>query len=786
MRFLSVILFASALLAQTSSYPGALDTNSTLFVAGDNLSTTLTQAAGVGDGSLTVASTAGWTANMIATVCDTQTSAGVCTVWEHTLVTGVSGSQLTVTRAFAGTAAKAHASGLAVAALIDSAHQTALKSAVLNIETLLGVNGSSVATMPVFNAAKYSWQQTPGGSLAIGSNAFTLNPVPAGIATGNSLYISGGAGSAEAVPITGWNAGTGQVIVTCAATHSGAWTAGTASFGMQEAIVAAQNAGGGTVFVGPGSYTLLATVNITASNIWLSGSGIGDGGSGGTIIRRTGDFGDSIYAKGPMQNTRVEGLYIAQTINYSAGPPPTIVNRPTSGAQIHLFNCWECRVRGNSLWNLVYGVEADGVGRTFIDYNEFGSVWDYANANVQVGIAAVYLHHSASSYGYPTYTYVEHNEIINAGYASAARTITVNGNNITSHTDAVGSEYGVWVTSCEVCEISHNSIEWTDYSGVHIAGLASHSVSDALLDILVTDNYFDYNRVASVDFDMTANTATYALNTRVTHNRMGSSGGTLYHVYFAPPASPWTFVRTASKTLIGDNQMFGSIGAAINMLSGGNTEVVGNQITDYNFFNAYPTNSLTCNVSGCTGDRLGSSGIYLQYPALLAAIRNNQIGGSYAGGPYGGGTYTVGGVGIGVYLTNYPGGSITAPNVNTGVQAIASRSPAVPYDPAFLDAGPLVVNANIATLSITGCGTLGAGSTMLAGTITSATTGACNGTVLFNPAAAQAGVNCFFVNQTHPGSTNAIFQATPWATNGFTYTGTTVSADVISYACVAY
>src|SRR5262249_30873342 len=92
-KLLLVITLASGLCAQTSNYPGALDTNSTLFVTADNVQTVLTVAMVPSDTVAVVQSSTGFQANMIATVCDTVTTVttGVskCSAWEHMLVTNV-------------------------------------------------------------------------------------------------------------------------------------------------------------------------------------------------------------------------------------------------------------------------------------------------------------------------------------------------------------------------------------------------------------------------------------------------------------------------------------------------------------------------------------------------------------------------------------------------------------------------------------------------------------------------------------------------------------------------
>ena len=108
------LLAASVALAQTTNYPSALDTNTSLFVTADNIQTQLSSAMAAVDTVAVVASSTGFVPNMIATVCDATTSVSGggtrCTTWEHMLVTAVNGNVLTVTRGFAGTSARAHAS----------------------------------------------------------------------------------------------------------------------------------------------------------------------------------------------------------------------------------------------------------------------------------------------------------------------------------------------------------------------------------------------------------------------------------------------------------------------------------------------------------------------------------------------------------------------------------------------------------------------------------------------------------------------------------------------------
>jgi hypothetical protein len=105
-------------------------------------------------------------------------------------------------------------------------------------------NWLTIANPPFADARIYNFTpQSPGGNLAIGSNVITMRPMPPGITSASTtsggvnrhfLYIVGGTGTAEAVPITAWTSGT--VTVTCISAHTGNWTIQSASGGVQEAM----------------------------------------------------------------------------------------------------------------------------------------------------------------------------------------------------------------------------------------------------------------------------------------------------------------------------------------------------------------------------------------------------------------------------------------------------------------------------------------------------------------------------------------------------------------------
>ena len=145
------------------------------------------------------------------------------------------------------------------------------------------INGVLVSTA-------FDWSQSPGGTLAIGSNTVTLSPCPSGISGTNSnhyLYISGGVGAAEAVLITGGTctsgATSGTIQFTATDNHSGAWQIGSATAGIQEAVQALPNQGG-AVYLSAGIHRLKQTITVgdgtsssvsTLRGVHLFGEGMG-------------------------------------------------------------------------------------------------------------------------------------------------------------------------------------------------------------------------------------------------------------------------------------------------------------------------------------------------------------------------------------------------------------------------------------------------------------------------------------------------------------------------------
>jgi len=135
MKLLVSLLLAAVAPAQT--FPGGVYTP---LVAGDNLQTKLNSAMTATDNTAVVASTTGWTANMVAYICETTAGTPpLCTSFESMLVTGVSGSNiLQVTRGYGGTTAKSHAANKLVQNAYTSVYSNSAQNELQAIEKFGG------------------------------------------------------------------------------------------------------------------------------------------------------------------------------------------------------------------------------------------------------------------------------------------------------------------------------------------------------------------------------------------------------------------------------------------------------------------------------------------------------------------------------------------------------------------------------------------------------------------------------------------------------------------------
>lgn len=273
----------------TPVFPGAVATDQQLKVANNLITTTLKVAANPTDTILFVNSTAGFVPNCLVSIDKEILAVTSVTASPNPMLTVATGG-----RGFDGTAAAQHPGGAKVSMLIDAWHHNVLSAEIKAIETALGANLANVGKFPYLISTDFRFAaRTPGGSLTAGANVVTLSPVPNGVnGTDQShwLYISGGTGTAEAVLITGGTAvagaASGTVIVTCANSHSGAWTIQSATAGIQEAIQSLVSANQSNVIIIPaGSYEIYSTITMLQDGVALQGARSRQNGS--VLIPRT-------------------------------------------------------------------------------------------------------------------------------------------------------------------------------------------------------------------------------------------------------------------------------------------------------------------------------------------------------------------------------------------------------------------------------------------------------------------------------------------------------------------
>ena len=319
-----------------AAYPGRVATNSDLIVAVDQQQTTLLLPMGVSDLTATVLDPSSIKAfNLLSIDSEIVKTLGP-----------PAGNVIPVSRGFDGTLPAAHVSGAIVAGFIDAYHHNAVVAEIEAIETFLGPNGINIPSSSQQGPIPFT-PQTPGGNLVVGANAITMSPVPKGVNgtdVNHYLWISGGTGTAEAALITGGSgvAGqpSGQIIITCANAHSGAWTIQTASAGIQEAIVA--NAGG-SVQIPAGFNVIHAPITVDLPGVQavaIVGLGVGI-----SYIARSQEYtaGNIIQSLG----NRFCSLTVANLSIYQGGYPGFSVM--TSGAGIFISGQ---NAVDNTLYNL--------------------------------------------------------------------------------------------------------------------------------------------------------------------------------------------------------------------------------------------------------------------------------------------------------------------------------------------------------------------------------------------------------------------------------------------------
>ncbi len=148
--------------------------------------------------------------------------------------------------------------------------------------------GLTAGMQAVKYASDFNWSQTPSANLGTpGAATVTLSACPPGVTGTEPLYYVyvAGTGTAEAALVTGGtctgSGSAGTLQFTTVNAHAAGYTVGSASSGLQEALIAARFTPGsptsyaqsGKVIVPPGEFSAYARVSIRSSGITVDFSG---------------------------------------------------------------------------------------------------------------------------------------------------------------------------------------------------------------------------------------------------------------------------------------------------------------------------------------------------------------------------------------------------------------------------------------------------------------------------------------------------------------------------------
>ncbi len=175
-----------------------------------------------------------------------------------------------------------------------------------------------------FVTANWNWSQSFSESIGPGPHSFPLKPCPPGIDTSADshysykVYISGGTGTPETAPVTGGKCPSGSasgfITVTISTVHTGPYTVGSASTGIQEAW---NDAWANDLGADPNESSLTAPYVKLVSNtlyrvyapVYMRGRGGILDGAGALIVCSTRDRCIYVGTTGANPNTTYHHLY---------------------------------------------------------------------------------------------------------------------------------------------------------------------------------------------------------------------------------------------------------------------------------------------------------------------------------------------------------------------------------------------------------------------------------------------------------------------------------------------
>lgn len=207
---------------------------------------------------------------------------------------------------------------------------------------------------------------------------------------------------------------------------------------IQAAIDDAKAHGGGKVYLPHGTYYVNSTIQVPSSVSLYGCSSVN-----GTIIKRTGDYGDT-FIIGKSDEVQVFGvemsdMWIWHINNYENGQPSSTFENPVNSntAHVRLYGGVACIFRNIRTWNLPYNFIVYGGVRCVWEHCSVRGLYDHTESILQVTHSAFQFNYSASQVpAHPTEMTIINPEI--TGYLSPSRVVDFGGGHTVTQIQNIG------------------------------------------------------------------------------------------------------------------------------------------------------------------------------------------------------------------------------------------------------------------------------------------------------------------------------------------------------------
>ena len=368
------------------------------------------------------------------------------------------------------------------------------------------------------------------------------------------------------------------------------------------AIQAALTAAGvnGSVIFNNGVYFVSSTL------YGLANQTLRGGGSNSTLIKRTGNYGDTLVFGSPTSSSGHICIYDMWFKHGSADYTPGVNSLPdlaTSGSHLRLYASQAAIISNVWMWRLPYQLVFEAGSLGVVEKCNFYGIWDNDYPAAQEGISQIWLKNSPLL---GICTSMKVRDSFFQGSASIARPVTFTpstGNVTRTITDPVGSQYGIHITNSEDF----------DMTGCYIAG---HSNSSVLIDNTATDpafelrfanNFFDACKYQSINVAPVSSQSSYI---NITGNTFNGEGTQLNAINVATSGGAYS----SHSSTIANNNFLAHIGTPILLAGLYASNVSGNTFTSYNILNVSPSDPSYC------------SAVYVTNQSANLTLNNNVIG----------------------------------------------------------------------------------------------------------------------------------------------------------------